>query len=185
MNVDDSYWDQHGLNPDAFEAKDVKGKVVKATPSNLAVVLTDPKYPHNLGQTIRALSCFGVGQLWWSGERLMRQIEGMDRIPREERMKGYRDVAVLHHERPLQLFPKNVTPVAIELRPNSENLYDFEHPENAVYVFGPEDGSIDQGTLRQCHRFVRIPTFHCTNLSAAVYLVLYDRFMKQHLRETR
>lgn len=182
MNVDERYWDDHGLDPRSFEAKDVKGRPVNFLPEWPAVVLTDPKYPHNLGQTIRALSCFGVKQLHWSGSRLMRQIQGMTRIPREERMRGYSDVTVLHHDRPLEVFPKTVTPVAIELRPNSENLFDFEHPKDAVYVFGPEDGSIDQGTLRNCHRFVRIPTNHCTNLSAAVYLVLYDRFMKEHRR---
>ena len=46
--------------------------------------------------------------------------------------------------------------------------------------FGPEDGSIDQVTRRFCHRFVMIPTKHCTNLAAAVYLVLYDRMLKHY-----
>ena len=38
--------------------------------------------------------------------------------------------------------------------------------------------SIPQVTLKNCHRFVVIPTKHCVNLAAAVYLVLYDRQMK-------
>jgi hypothetical protein len=33
-----------------------------------------------------------------------------------------------------------VTPVAVELRPDAESLVTFEHPEEALYVFGPEDG---------------------------------------------
>lgn len=82
---------------------------------------------------------------------------------------------------PLDVFDKIATPVAVEFRDNSEDLVNFIHPENAVYVFGPEDGSIDQGTLRNCHRFVKIPTKHCTNLSAAVYLVLYDRLLKKRV----
>lgn len=179
MNVDESYWDNHDVVPSDFViANDAKGEQCRVIPSTPAVILTDPKYPHNLGQTIRALSCFGVNQLWWSGMRIVRQLEGMSRIPREERMRGYSSVGVYHHDRPLQVFPKGVVPVAVEMRDNSESLFDFIHPENAVYVFGPEDGSIDQGTLRNCHRFVKIPTRHCTNLSAAVYITLYDRFMK-------
>lgn len=178
IDVDANFWDTNGIGADAFMARDVKGNEKKIVPVTPAVVLTDPKFPHNIGQTIRALSCFGVSQLWWSGKRMAKQLEGMDRIPREERMRGYADVGVYHHERPLEVFDKIATPVAVEFRDNSENLFDFVHPENAVYIFGPEDGSIDQGTLRNCHRFVKIPTKHCTNLSAAVYIMLYDRMQK-------
>ncbi len=48
------------------------------------------------------------------------------------------------------------------------------------YVFGPEDGSIPPVLRRHCHRFVSIPTKHCTNLAAAVYTVLYDRILKHY-----
>ena len=180
IDVDDSSLHKHGLDPRDFLATDPWGKKVKVQPKIPAVILSDPKYAHNLGQTVRALSCFGVGQLWWTGQRVIKALEGMDRIPREERMKGYQDVQIVHTERPLDPYEgmRGVTPVAVELRDNAEDLIYFEHPENAVYVFGPEDGSIHQGTLHACHRFVRIPTRHCTNLSAAVYLVLYDRAAK-------
>ncbi len=70
-------------------------------------------------------------------------------------------------------------PVAVELRKNAEMLPHFVHPEKALYVFGPEDGSIDQVLLRHCHRFVVIPTAHCVNLAAAVYIILYDRMVKR------
>jgi tRNA(Leu) C34 or U34 (ribose-2'-O)-methylase TrmL len=169
--------DQHDLEPDAFEATNPKGERVKVVPAAPAVILADPKYPHNLGQVVRAASCFDVHQVWWSGQRVLKALEGLGRIPREERMRGYADVSILHADRPLEAF-KGVVPVCVELVPGAEDLTAFEHPENAVYVFGPEDGSVDQGTRRNCHRFVRIPTRHCTNLSAAVYLVLYDRYLK-------
>lgn len=171
--------DQHGLDPAAFTAQDAKGVMRQVLPVAPAVILTNPKYPHNLGQCVRALSCFGVPQLWWTGERVVKALEGLSRIPREERMRGYADVTLLHHDRPLDHFvAAGVTPVAVEYRDNAESLFDFVHPERAVYVFGPEDGGLDQVTLRHCHRFVKIPTKHCTNLSAAVYLVLYDRARK-------
>jgi tRNA(Leu) C34 or U34 (ribose-2'-O)-methylase TrmL len=69
--------------------------------------------------------------------------------------------------------------VAVELRRNAESLIDFVHPEHALYLFGPEDGSLGRATLAQCHRFLVIPTRHCANLSAAVYTVLYDRHAKR------
>src|SRR5213079_3262343 len=72
-----------------------------------------------------------------------------------------------------------VTPVAVELRPGAESLVSFEHPEDALYVFGPEDGGLEKAVRVRCHRFVVIPTHHCLNLAAAVNVVLYDRRLKR------
>src|SRR5262249_30755303 len=76
--------------------------------------------------------------------------------------------------------PKPV-PVAVEVRANSEPLTTFEHPENAVYVFGPEDGSIRKPWLHLCHRFVHIPANHCLNLATTVAVVLAHRRMSRQL----
>lgn len=92
--------------------------------------------------------------------------------------KGYKDVELRQFDTVFDEFP-NATPVAIEVRENSENLINFEHPENPLYVFGPEDGGLGRVPLMHCHRFVMIPTMHCTNLAAAIYIILYDRMMKR------
>ena len=142
------------------------------------VILINPNYPHNVGQTLRACSVWGVDYMLWTGSRV--DLSTMDRLPREERMKAYRDVSWAHIDthRPFDHFCADVTPVAIELRENSENLMDFVHPPNAVYVFGPEDGSLHRGILSYCHRFVMLPSKSCLNLAAAVNVVLYDRQVK-------
>lgn len=159
-----------------------------------AVVLCNPKYIHNVGGIIRACSCFGIETLLWTGDRCVVDTDRRQRIPREERMKGYKDVEWQGNVEkpfdhllmmPMRKFvpptgaPGTVVPIAIELHPTSEPLTYFEHPENAVYVFGPEDGSIPQVMRRFCHRFVNIPAYHCLNLSAAVNVVLADRLMKR------
>jgi len=140
-----------------------------------AVILINPKYPHNVAATLRAASCWGASQVWYTGERMRQEMDTLKRIPREERMRGYRAVQVIHSEKPLETFPKGTVPVAVEVRQNAECLTFFEHPENAVYVFGPEDGSIPRGMLTCCHRFLFIPTHHCLNLSQAVNFVLGHR----------
>lgn len=144
-----------------------------------AIALCNPKYPHNVGAAKRACSCFGIKQLWYSGDRVPIEGNAGYRLPREERMRGYADVELRNFDYFFEQFDRGVTPVAVELRQNSELLPQFVHPEKALYVFGPEDGSIDQVMLRHCHRFVVIPTAHCVNLSAAIYLILYDRMMKR------
>jgi tRNA(Leu) C34 or U34 (ribose-2'-O)-methylase TrmL len=144
-----------------------------------AVILTNPKYPHNMAGVIRACSCWGIPTLLWTGQRVIP--EQMDRLPREERMKGYRDVHWQRTDRPFDLLPEGATPVCIELVENSVPLTTFQHPENPVYVFGPEDGGVPQVIRRFCHHFVHIPTHHCLNLSQAVNVVLSHRRMIRQL----
>ena len=33
-------------------------------------MLVDPKFPHNVGAAVRAASCYGVGQVWFTGDRV-------------------------------------------------------------------------------------------------------------------
>ncbi|HEY7731768.1 MAG TPA: TrmH family RNA methyltransferase [Gaiellaceae bacterium] len=151
----------------------------------IAILLLDPKYPHNVGGALRAAACFGGSTLAWTGERVAdpeRWPPGA-RLPREERLRAYRHVRIERHddEGCRALVDDGRVPVAVERRAQAERLVDFVHPERALYVFGPEDGSIDKGWLHACHRFVCIPTVNDgpLNLAAAVNVVLYDRLAKQ------
>lgn len=141
-----------------------------------AVLLVDPKYAHNVGQVVRLACCFGLSTVLYTGKRVALH-DTTERLPREERMRDYADVSLVNCDRPMELV--RGTPVAIEMRPNAESLPDFEHPADAVYVFGPEDGSLGRLSLQHCHRFVTIPTRHCLNLATAVSTVLYDRAAKE------
>lgn len=150
-----------------------------------ALVMVNPKYPHNVGSAIRAAACYGVDQVWYTGHRVSLATDGNERIPREERMRSYQNVKLYNYERPLDLFTAG-TPVAVEFLPDcTENLISFQHPANPIYVFGPEDGSIPQHYRQLCHRFVHIPTRHCLNLATAIATVLYDRRLKTYLEITR
>lgn len=146
---------------------------------NVNVALWNPKYAHNVGAAIRAMSCFtDGGELVFTGDRV--KPETMDRIPREERMKAYADVNWRKVDKPTLEFP-DFTPVGVELLPGAQSLHHFEHPKNALYIFGPEDGSLPKGVKAACHSFITIPSKHCLNLSCAVNVVLYDRLYKSWL----
>jgi tRNA(Leu) C34 or U34 (ribose-2'-O)-methylase TrmL len=146
-----------------------------------AVVLINPNFSHNVGAALRGCSCFDAKQLWWTGKRVQIDLNSGERLKREERMKGYKNVVWTNHDRPLDQFPAGVVPVVVELLATSEPLTTFVHPENAVYIFGPEDGDVPVSIRTLAHRFVFIPSRHCLNLSAAVNVVLADRMMKRQL----
>lgn len=142
-----------------------------------AVLLVDPKYPRNLAGVIRSCAAYGIETLRYTGTRLDAAITREGRLPREERMKGYASVEVRRSDRPFDEFP-DLIPIAVEVRRDAEMLHEFEHPQNALYVFGPEDGGLTGVTARHCHRFIAIPTRHCLNLGVAVATTLYDRQVK-------
>lgn len=160
------------------------GKNMKKEGIAPAIGLVNPKYAHNVGMALRIASCYGLKQVWFSGTRVsLEPVEGKGkkpRVPREERMKGYQKVQLRQFDYFIEQFDSaEVTPVAIEVRDNSESLALFEHPENALYLFGPEDGSIPKPYMHHCHRFVAIPTEHCLNLATAVATVMWDRKLKR------
>ena len=152
------------------------------------LLLIHPKYGHNLGAAVRAAATLGADAVLWTGDRTDDALvgrRGRPRLPREERLAAYEHVRREKVD-PHRVFDdarrRELTPVAVEVMPSAERLPDFEHPENALYVFGPEDGGLSSVHLRHCHRFVTIPSSGCVNLSAAAYVVLYDRLAKARVR---
>jgi len=140
------------------------------------VALINPRYPHNVGQTVRAVSVFGAEKLFMTGNRVELVGRPGYRLPREERMRG-KYIPVTPTRRPFD--DSGLTPVAVELTHGAEDLAWFVHPKNALYVFGPEDGDLGSAELSQCHRFVQIPGLHCLNLASAVAVLLADRETKR------
>ena len=165
-----------GVTPYRSVDLEPRSKVMGVAP---AVLLVNPRFARNVGVAVRAASAYGLSQVWFTGPRVGYDVQGIGRLPREERMKGYREVEIFHSERPFDRFPEGTTPVAVEVKEDAEHLFEFEHPDNAIYVFGPEDGSIPSVLLRHCHRHVIIPSRHCLNLAVAVGTVLYDRTAKR------
>ena len=154
----------------------------------VAIALINPKIAYNVAAALRACSIFGAESLFWTGSRIPapEQWPPGARLPREERMKLYSDVSMhggltVDHVL-LSAKINDYCPVAVEKRARAEMLDDFVHPEKALYVFGPEDGSLPRTVLEGAYRYVCIPTItqHSPlNLAAAVNVVLYDRLIKE------
>jgi tRNA(Leu) C34 or U34 (ribose-2'-O)-methylase TrmL len=147
---------------------------------SVIVGLHQAKDPANLANVRRSMSCFGGGRLQVSGPRMVAAIDSHERLPRPLRDRRYNNVTMDCNRTNFDI-PEGFVPVAIEVG-GSQNLAYFEHPKNAFYIFGPEDGSLPPQVLRKCHHVVMIPTLQCLNLAVTVSIVLYDRMQKTWTR---
>ncbi|MNN69077.1 SpoU rRNA Methylase family protein [compost metagenome] len=91
----------------------------------------------------------------------------------------------MHYDIPLigiddlqRIIPLGCTPVAVELVEGARPLPEYTHPDRAIYIFGPEDGSLSADVRAWCEETIYIPTEGCMNLAATVNVVLYDRMAK-------
>ncbi|TVV42222.1 RNA methyltransferase [Thalassolituus sp. C2-1] len=135
--------------------------------------LENPKDAGNVGSVLRALGCYQADGIFYTGSRYDRAVK---------HSPDTRNVAQIAHVDSLLMakdrLPEHTSLICVELVIGATSLPDFKHPEHALYVFGPEDGSISQDIVRAADEVVYIPTVGCMNLAATVNVVLYDRLAK-------
>ncbi|QEY14826.1 TrmH family RNA methyltransferase [Cellvibrio sp. KY-GH-1] len=135
--------------------------------------LVNPKSPTNVGMVMRAAGCFEVDAVFYSGTRFERA-----RKFATDTKNAQSKIPLTYAENLPDAPVAGAKLVAIELIEGAVPLMDFVHPENAYYIFGPEDGSLKKEILDACDHVVYIPTIGCMNLAATVHVVLYDRMSK-------
>ncbi|MFZ3430106.1 RNA methyltransferase [Vibrio harveyi] len=135
--------------------------------------LYNPKSPTNVGAVLRAAGCYDAAQVRYNGTRYSRAVKFQtDTKNSQERIQ------LVEMEDLTANVADDVEIVCVELVVGATALPHFTHPENAIYVFGPEDGSLPQEMVDKAHHVVYVPTHGCMNLAATVNVVLYDRMAK-------
>lgn len=144
-----------------------------------AIALYRPKTGTNVGTAFRSAQAFGVSLVEVVGSRVPKQSS--------DTTKAWRSIP---HVRTDEIaIPHDCIPVAVEVCAGSVPLPEYRHPKRAIYIFGPEDGSLPADVLARCRDRVTIPGTHCLNLATAVSIVLYDRvaksggFVSPHVKE--
>lgn len=142
------------------------------------VVLWHPKLANNIGSTLRAAACFGIKQVW--------AVE--PRIKLNPRHLKYHHPAKFRNRtvKPTQLIMASehdildvpCPKIAVEILEDAIPLSVFQHPREAIYIFGPEDGSVPKHAVSECKEIVSITSKFCLNLAGCVNVVLYDRTSK-------
>lgn len=141
-------------------------------PAHLAII--NPKSPQNMGSILRAAGCYQVQSIRYTGERYARA-----KAFQTDTKNVHLDIKVSHVDEVINAVSDiNLSKVAVELVEGATPLPNFVHPKDALYIFGPEDGSIEQEVVDQCDHVVYVPTVGCMNLAATVNVLLYDRLAK-------
>ncbi len=141
--------------------------------SKVTIGLCDPKTPSNVGAVMRAAGCYRVDAVLYTGSRYDRATKFQtDTKNRRQQIPLTAVESLLDHQ------PDNSQLVCVELVEGATPLPDFQHPESAFYIFGPEDGTISQSIIDRATAVVYIPTVGCMNLAATVNVLLYDRLAK-------
>ncbi len=135
-----------------------------------AVGLYYPQHPENIGSVLRASDCFESAFVAIGGTKYKRCST--------DTYNTYKHKPLLQVENLKDVIPFNCIPVAVDLLDDAVNIHEYEHPERAFYIFGPEYSTLDKNVLEYCKDKIYIPTKGCLNLAMAVNIVLYDRNMK-------
>lgn len=144
--------------------------------SKIGIGLTDPKSPSNVGAVMRAAGCFQADSVVYSGKRFTRAARFHTDTQDASKNIPLTGVACL-----LERVPSDAKIVCVELVEGAIPLPEYQHPDKAFYIFGPEDGTISQRVIDKADAVVYVPTIGCMNLAATVNVVLYDRLSKSSL----
>ena len=140
---------------------------------SVLIALCNPKSPINVGAVLRAAGCYQADGVCYTGKRFDRAAKFQTDTNNANSKIPLKRVDDLSDSK-----PESMQLVCVELVEGATPLPQFTHPEKAVYVFGPEDGSIKQSLIDQADHVVYVPTVGCMNLAASVNVLLYDRLAK-------
>ena len=145
--------------------------------SKVSIGLINPKSPDNVGAVMRSAGNFRADSVFYTGKRYPLAVQRNPAAPDMSR-KVSQDIPLSEVSCLIDSAPENMKIVCVEFAENAIPLPEFQHPQNAFYIFGPEDGGISQQVIDRADAVVYVPTNGCMNLAATVNVVLYDRLAK-------
>ena len=143
----------------------------------ISIGLINPKSPDNVHAVMRAAGNFRVDSVFYTGSRYPRALRLNPNAPDMSR-KVSENIPLTQVESLLAAVAEGMKIVCVEFAENATPLPGYAHPHDVFYIFGPEDGTIDQAIIDVADAVVYVPTVGCMNLSASVNVLLYDRLIK-------
>lgn len=128
----------------------------------------------NVGTLWRSAFSLGASFIFTIGRRYPPQATDTTQSWRHIPLLEYADVDDFHEH-----IPYDCQVVGVERMDIARRLETFVHPHRAIYLLGPEDGSLSKAALELCQSVVQFDSNYCLNVAAAGTVVMYDRSAKQ------
>jgi len=141
--------------------------------NKVTIGLSNPKSATNVGAVMRAAGCYGADNVLYTGSRYDRAVK-----LNTDTKKINTLIPLTAQQDLLENKAADVKVICVDLVEGAIPLPNFVHPTKALYLFGPEDGTLNQKLIDKADAVIYIPTIGCMNLAASVNVVLYDRLAK-------
>lgn len=141
-----------------------------------AIGIEGCKTEANIGTLWRSAYCLGAGFIFTIGARYRPQAS--------DTVKAWKHIPLWAFDT-VDEFRRNAPAapvVGVELCDTAVDLARYLHPERAIYLLGPEDGSLSRRALDICQAVVAFDSAYCLNVATAGSIVMYDRQCKQGSR---
>jgi len=129
--------------------------------------------PMNVGNLLRSAHSFGASFFFTISPAVdVREMKASDTSDSFGHLPFYNFEKVSD-----LVLPVNTSLVAVEFLPDAIELPSFRHPQQAIYVLGPEGGNVSPEMLARCDYKLKIPMKFCINVGVAGAIVMYDRLI--------
>lgn len=128
----------------------------------------------NVGTLWRSAFILGAQFMFTAGKRFPQQASDI--------CKSWKNIPYFEYPSIDELFkniPKDCIPVAVEMDVKGKNIFNYIHPERAIYMLGSEDTGLPQRVIESCRDIIQIPGHISLNVATAGSIVLYDRLSKR------
>jgi tRNA G18 (ribose-2'-O)-methylase SpoU len=123
--------------------------------------------PMNVGNLLRSAHSFGASFFF-----TVNPVVDLEAMKGSDTSDAFGHIPFYTFEKPADLIlPQKTSLVAVELVEGATDLPSFRHPQQAVYVLGPEMGSVSPEMQARCDYTIKIPMKFCVNVGVAGALV--------------
>ena len=126
----------------------------------------------NIGTVFRNCICFNADFVSIIGPRY-KTIKNQA----SDTLKSWRHIPVYEYvdfDDFYKHIPHDCRLISVEV--DGEDIKTLSHPERAVYLFGPEDGTLSPEIPG---KRIKLQTEFCLNLAVTTGIILYDRMLKR------
>ncbi len=132
--------------------------------------------PMNLGNLIRSAHAFGANSVFTVNPH-QRVKENITKLNKSDTSKSGLHLPYFEWQKIEDvMIPRGCKLVGVEITDDAHDLPNFVHPIQAMYILGPEKGSLSPETQQKCDFIIKIPTKFSLNVAIAGAIVMYDRY---------